>query len=46
MNDKKEALVGRNIRDIDHPFIRAIPVTVPSKETDPTRDQVHEFECT
>ena len=45
INDKREALVGRNIRDIDHPFIRSIPVTVPSIGTDPTHDQVHEFEC-
>jgi PAS domain S-box-containing protein len=46
INDKKEALAGRNIRDIDHPFIRAIPVILPSKGTDQTHDQVHEFECT
>jgi PAS domain S-box-containing protein len=45
VHEKKEALVGRNIKDIDHPFISAIPVTVPSKGTDLTHDQVREFEC-
>ena len=25
----KDEFVGRNIRDIEHPFIKAIPVTVP-----------------
>jgi PAS domain S-box-containing protein len=46
VHEKKEALVGRKIKDIDHPFLNAIPVTVPSKVTDPTHDQVCEFECT
>ena len=26
LHEKKEALAGRNIKDIDHPFISAIPV--------------------
>ena len=46
LHEKKEALAGRNIKDIDHPFISAIPVITPSKSTDPVRDQVCEYECT
>jgi PAS domain S-box-containing protein len=41
----KGEFVGRNIRDIEHPFIKAIPVTVPSRGADPAYDQVGEFEC-
>jgi PAS domain S-box-containing protein len=46
LHEKKEALAGRNIKEIDHPFISAIPVLPPSKSTDPVRDQVREYECT
>ena len=42
----KEQLVGRNIRDIDHPFVSGIPIKVHSKGADPAYDQVSEFECT
>ena len=43
---KKEDFVGRNIREIDHPFLKAIPITVFSRETDPAQGQVQQFECT
>ncbi len=46
IKEKREALTGRNIRNIDHPFIRAIPVIQHSKDTNPAHDQVLEFECT
>jgi PAS domain S-box-containing protein len=46
IKEKKDAFVGRNIREIDHPFLKAIPITAFSKETDPAQSQVHEFECT
>ncbi len=46
VKEKKDAFVGRNIREIDHPFLKAIPITAFSKETDPAQGQVHEFECT
>ena len=42
----KEQLVGRSIRDIDHPFVSGIPIKVHSKGADPAYDQVSEFECT
>ena len=43
---KKEAFVGRNIREIDHPFLKAIPITAFSSKTDPAQGQVQQFECT
>jgi PAS domain S-box-containing protein len=46
VNKKRDALVGRNIKDIDHPLFRAIPVTIPSKATEATQETVHEIECT
>ncbi len=46
VNVKKDTLIGRNIKDISHPFLSEIPITALSKETDPTMDQVREFEST
>ncbi len=45
IHETKEALVGRNIKDLDHPFLNAIPVTTPLKGTDSTHQQVREFVC-
>jgi PAS domain S-box-containing protein len=45
LREKKDALVGRQIRDIDNPFFRAVPITVPSKDTD-ALGQVREMACT
>ena len=40
VNKKKEMLVGRNIRDIDHPFLQRYSNNDSSRETDPAHDQV------
>jgi PAS domain S-box-containing protein len=45
VHEKKEALTGRKLREIDHPFLNAIPETLPYKGADPATDQVREFEC-
>ncbi|MCK9591554.1 MAG: PAS domain S-box protein [Methanoregula sp.] len=45
IHETKEALVGRNIKDLDHPFLNAIPVTTPLKGTDSTHHQLGEFVC-
>jgi PAS domain S-box-containing protein len=46
INKSREALIGRNIKDIDHPLLNAIPVTIPSKDTEGSQEKVHEIECT
>ncbi|HUT39207.1 MAG TPA: PAS domain S-box protein [Methanoregula sp.] len=46
VNERREALVGRNIKDLDHPFLNAIPITIPSKDTESTHETVSEIECT
>jgi PAS domain S-box-containing protein len=45
LGEKKEALVGRNLTEIDNPFFRAVPLIVPSKDKD-ILGQVREMECT
>jgi len=45
LREKKEALVGRHISDIDNPFFRSVPIIGPSKDTD-ALGQVREMVCT
>ena len=45
LGEKKDALMGRHIRDLDNPFFRAVPITGPSKDTDDL-GQVREMVCT
>ncbi|HJX56789.1 MAG TPA: PAS domain-containing protein, partial [Methanoregula sp.] len=45
LREKKDALVGRHIRDIDNPFFRAVSIAAPSKDTD-ALGQVREMVCT
>ena len=46
LKERKKTFVGRNIREIDHPFLKAIPITAFSSKTDPAQGQVQQFECT
>ena len=46
VHETKERVTGRKIREINHPFLNAIPDVNPSKGTDPVMDKVLEFECT
>ena len=45
LNEKKETLIGRHIKEIDNPFLRAVPVKIPSNDSDSTLDQASEMEC-
>ncbi len=45
LSEKKEALVGRQLDEIDNIFFRAIPLTVPSNDMD-ILGKVREMECT
>ncbi len=39
LREKKDALVGRHLNDIDNPFFRAVPITGPSKDTELLSDR-------
>ena len=45
LKEEKEALVGRHLKEIDNPFFNAVPITVPSRDSDTALEQVHEMEC-
>jgi PAS domain S-box-containing protein len=46
VHETKDMLTGRKIREINHPFLNAIPDVIHSTGTDPAMNQVQEFECT
>jgi PAS domain S-box-containing protein len=46
VTEKKEALIGRNIRETEHPFLKAIPIPATSREIDPVKGQALQFEFT
>ena len=45
LREEKEALVGRHLKEIDNPFFKAVPITVPSRDSDTALELVHEMEC-
>jgi len=46
LKEEKGALVGRHIKEIDNPFFNAVPITVPSRDSDTALELVHEMVCT
>ena len=46
VNERRENLVGRNLRNLDHPFLKALPVTITSKDTESVKEEASEIECT
>ncbi len=45
LRERKDALVGRHLKDIDNSFFRAVPSIIPSKDTDTSLEQVREMGC-
>ena len=46
LGEKKDALVGRHLKETDNPFFKAVPLSEPSKNKDTALEQVSEMECT
>ena len=46
IDETREALIGRKIKDLPHPFLKALPVRLTSRDTEQTVEQVSEIEYT
>jgi PAS domain S-box-containing protein len=46
VNETREALIGRKIKDLNHPFLKALPVRLTSRDTEQTMEQLSEIEYT
>ena len=44
VNETREALIGRKIKELPHPFLKALPVRLTSRDTEQTVEQVSEIE--
>ena len=44
VNETREALIGRKIKDLSHPFLKALPVRLTSRDTEQSMEQVSEIE--
>ena len=44
VNETREALIGRKIKDLSHPFLKALPVHLTSRDAEQPMEQVSEIE--
>ncbi len=45
LREEKEALIGRQFKEIENPFFDAVPITAPSRDSDTALELVRETEC-